>query len=261
MHRKIRAIIVDDEPRLRRGIERLVLSDPVHWEVQGSYSNAIECLEEVKDKNRSFDLLITDVKMPGMDGLTLIKKLKEFQTFESIVISGFDDFQFLQTAIREGASDYFIKPINREEFKSQMEKMKKTIIAKWKEKYYLEDVEYKASQLSYVKQRQILSELTWKQDMDVSLFEWTKDFPQGIYRLMYISMDNMISKSKSFREKERNVWAFAIENICEEMQKNLKNSFIQSWRWQGENLSFWLLLSTQDRIRGDLFLDTVNNLL
>lgn len=236
MPRKIKVIIVDDEVRLRRGVERLVLSNHDDWQVIGSYSNGIECFEAVHEKDLAFDLLITDVKMPGMDGLTLIKKLKEFKTFHAMVISGFDDFHFLQTAIRQGASDYSIKPIDRDDFQAQLENVRQKIIAQWLDNQYIEKVQ----------QTRLLSEMTWKQEVDLTMLEWTKEFPKGLYKLMYISMDNITSKSKSFQKKDWKVWTFAINNICEEMLKNLQPSCIRSWRWNGEDLSFWLLLHDLD---------------
>lgn len=94
-----------------------------------------------------------------------------------MVISGFDDFQFLQTAIREGASDYLIKPIDRDDFNKQLEKIKNKIVSNWHDSQYLEEVQLKASQLTHVKQLQLLSEMTWKQDL--SQLEWTRIFRMG----------------------------------------------------------------------------------
>ncbi|TCN25402.1 response regulator [Mesobacillus foraminis] len=254
MPRKIRAIIVDDEARLRRGVERLVLSNEEEWEVAGSFSSGDECLTAIQEEEIPFDLLITDVKMPGMDGLTLIKRLKELSAFHAMVISGFDDFQFLQTAIREGASDYMIKPIDRDDFKSQLRKIKEKIHAEWNDSLRLEEIESKASQFTHVKQTQMLSEVTWKQDIDLSLLEWTKDFPNGEYVLMYVGLDNLLSKSKAFEKDDWNAWTFAIENMYEEMRGNLVRSSIHTWRWKGEDLSFWLLLHAQEG-KGDLSID------
>lgn len=247
MHKKIRTVIVDDEARLRRGIERLVLSCDEDWEIVGSFSSGNECLEAFQQTELSFDLLITDVKMPGMDGLTLIKEMKKTSSFQAMVISGFDDFQFLQTAMREGASDYMIKPIDRDEFKAQLKKIREKIMTQWDELHHLEEIELKAFQLTYVKQIQKLSHITWQQDIDLSLFEWTKELPTGDYLLLYISMDNLVSKAKSFHKEDWNAWTFAIENIFDEMMNKLKHSSIQSWKWNGEDLSFWLLLHVDDK--------------
>jgi two-component system, response regulator YesN len=245
--KRIKTILVDDEARLRRGVERLVKAQGEDWEIVGSFSSGDECLKVVQEQNLHFDLLITDVKMPGTDGLTLIKQLKKLASFHAMVISGFDDFQFLQTAIREGASDYLIKPIDRDDFKIQLEKIQNKIVSDWNDSQYFEEVQHKASQLNHVKQLQLLSEMTWKQDL--SQLEWTKDFPYGQYLLMYISMDNLSSKSKSFQKEDWKAWSFALDNICEETAEKLSSSFISTWRWKGEDLSFWLLLHGQDSIQ------------
>ncbi|WP_226037457.1 response regulator transcription factor [Aquibacillus saliphilus] len=252
MRRKIKTIVVDDEPRLRRGVEKLVRSIGEEWEIVGGFNSAIECLETCQTQELSFDLLITDVKMPGMDGLTLINKLKEVTNFHSVVISGYDDFTFLQTAIREGASDYLIKPIDREEFKNQLMEIKKKIVSQWQDLKLIKDMEVKASQLSYVKQLQKLSELTWQQEIDLSLLEWTKDFPSGQYRLLYFSMDNLSNKLKTYQKEDWGIWNFAIDNICDEMENDLT---LQSWRWPGEDLSFWVLFHTDEEMDREIFVD------
>ncbi|WP_226667814.1 response regulator transcription factor [Metabacillus litoralis] len=246
MPRRIKTIIVDDEARLRRGVERLVQTNGDSWEVVGSFSSGDECLNAFQKEGLLFDLLITDVKMPGMDGLTLIKKLKQLTSFHAMVISGFDDFQFLQTAIREGASDYLIKPIDRDDFKIQLEEMKSKIISQWNDTEHIEEIEFKASQVTHVKQLQLLSEITWNHDIDLSQLEWTKDFPDGSYRLIFISVDNLYSRTKSFEKEDWKAWRFALDNICKEMEDNLDSSTFTSWRWSGDDLSFWLLLHVQE---------------
>ena len=83
----------------------------------------------------SIDLLITDVQMPVMDGLTLINKLNSrSHDFFSMIISGYDDFKYLQEAIREGAIDYILKPIDREKFQLQLDEVKERIRNKQKKK-------------------------------------------------------------------------------------------------------------------------------
>src|SRR5687768_11417977 len=93
--RQVRTIVVDDEPRIRRGIERLVLYCSDEFEIIGSFSSGMELINFYLKEEPEFDLLITDIKMPGMDGLELIKELKKLVSFEAVVISGFNDFTCL----------------------------------------------------------------------------------------------------------------------------------------------------------------------
>src|SRR5262245_38134907 len=96
----IKVLIVDDEARIRRGIERLVLSCGEAWEVVATASDGREALDYFEQTGGGVDLLITDVKMPEMDGLTLIKEAKKRFSFYPLLISGFDDFTYVQTALR-----------------------------------------------------------------------------------------------------------------------------------------------------------------
>lgn len=255
MSDSIRTIIVDDEPRIRRGVERLVLSCGDEWDVVGTFQSGKECLEQVQKSNLQFELIITDIKMPEMDGLTLIKKLKKFTSFYSIVVSGFDDFEFLQTAIREGASDYLIKPIDREEFKQQLDRLKKEIFRKRQQEARQRKMEQRAAQLQYVLQIQKLAEATRQDDVDLSYLEWTKEFPKGNYKLLYVSIDHIVSKSKHYEKEEWNTWKFAVENILDESVHNYRfNENIHIWKWRGEEeLSFWILIHNGESERIEAF--------
>lgn len=242
----MKTVVVDDEARIRRGVERLVLSCGNDWQVVGSFSSGTECLDEIKKNNLAFDILITDIKMPKMDGLTLIIKLKEITSFYSVVISGFDDLEYLQTAIREGASDYLIKPIDREDFSEQLNRIKEKKVAKMNQLQKIKEFQVKASQLNYVNQIQKLSDVTRQQDIDLSLLEWTKDFPRSNYQLMYVSIDNIVSKSKKFDSDDWRTWAFAIENIIDEMiVKHRAKTSLQVWKWRDKELSYWILLQQE----------------
>ncbi|GAA3321353.1 hypothetical protein GCM10020331_036810 [Ectobacillus funiculus] len=105
----IKTIIVDDEARIRRGIERLVRSCGEEWEIVGMFADGKEAYEAMMQENQSFDLLITDVRMPEMDGLTLVKELKKRRIpFSSLIVSGFDDFSiFTNCPAGRGDELYF----------------------------------------------------------------------------------------------------------------------------------------------------------
>jgi two-component system response regulator FixJ len=79
------------------------------------FNNAAECLEQLPKQN--CNLLITDVKMPGMDGLTLLSKAKRVAPWVSVmVITGFGDVPMSVRALKLGAVDFIEKPLNRKAF-------------------------------------------------------------------------------------------------------------------------------------------------
>jgi two-component system response regulator YesN len=250
----IKTIIVDDEARIRRGIERLVRACGEEWEIIGTFSDGQEAYEAMLNSNQPVDLVITDVQMPEMDGLTLVKELKKSRSFFALIISGFDDFKYLQTALREGAVNYILKPVDREQFRIQMQEVKEKILDKRKELREWEEVQEKALQLTYTKQIQLLSEITWNEDTDLSLLDWTRQFPAGSYKFIHISIDQILSKAKEVETEERETWKFAIENIMAELlNKEWDENRIRGWQWRHGKSGFWLLLLDEQQAMNSSF--------
>lgn len=240
---KIKTIIVDDEARIRRGIERLVRSCGDEWEIIGTFSDGQEAYEALMKDSISFDLLLTDVRMPEMDGLSLVKELKKCFSFLTIFISGYDDFQYLQTAIREGAVDYILKPIDREQFQIQLNQVKQKVLSIQKEQNEKQLMQEKASKQEYTEQIQLLSEMTWNEDKDISFLDWTKQFSNGSYCLVNVSVEHAFSKTKEFTSEDWKTWTLAEEKIIEESVSSFfKNGIRRSWWWRGGKLSYWILV-------------------
>lgn len=103
-------VIIDDELRIRRGIAHCMSWEDMGCVLKGMASNGVEALALIRSVRP--DLVITDIRMPDMDGLDLISILrKEGIASLFIVISGYADFEYAQRVIRYGVSDYILKPI------------------------------------------------------------------------------------------------------------------------------------------------------
>jgi two-component system, response regulator YesN len=244
MKKQIKTIIVDDEPRIRRGIERMVRSSGDEWEIIQTFSDGREAYDTIINKSLSFDLLISDIRMPEMDGLILNKELKKHHSFLTIFISGYDDFTYLQTALKDGAVNYILKPIDVEQFQIQLNEVKQKIFIEYQEKQKWQKLQEKAAQLDYTKQLQFLSELSWNEEKDISYLDWTRQFPKGTYQLLYVSLDHIFSRTKEYSPEEWNTWIFAIENIIDEVlrEKYFKEN-TNKWWWRGGKFKYWILLN------------------
>lgn len=107
-------IIVDDEQLIRKGILKKIEKFDLGLQFVGEAENGEDALELIKSVNPQ--IVLTDMRMPLMDGKTLLKKLQQdFPKIKTIVISGYSDFEYLQVAISSSAVDYILKPFNREE--------------------------------------------------------------------------------------------------------------------------------------------------
>ena len=108
MTTKARVLVVDDEPSARSGLEKLLRQDGYEVESAEGGRSALMLREE-----KTFDVVVTDLKMPGMDGVELMRKLKELdRELPVIVVTAFSDVSSAVTAMRAGAEDYLTKPVD-----------------------------------------------------------------------------------------------------------------------------------------------------
>lgn len=114
-----RILIVDDEQLIREGLRKIIDWDEHGLEIVGEASNGMEALEAFNVLKP--DILLTDIKMPLFDGLKLIKSVREVSSrTKIIIISGFNDFQYVKEALKYGVENYIIKPISKEELSSTL---------------------------------------------------------------------------------------------------------------------------------------------
>ncbi|WP_168120095.1 response regulator [Paenibacillus sp. HB172176] len=127
-------MIVDDEPLTRSYVRSHIGSLHEEWECAGEAADGEEALT-LLNQDEHFDLIITDIKMPGMSGLELARELaKRPGRPKMIILSGYDEFALAKEAMQYGVTDYLLKPIVREELAETLEKMAVQLAAERTEK-------------------------------------------------------------------------------------------------------------------------------
>lgn len=118
----VKLLIVEDEDNIRNGIETYIRLNSKRVDTVYSAGNGLEALEKIfKHKP---DLMLIDVQMPYKDGLTVMKEAKAAGICpKTIILSGFDEFEYARKAIRYGASDYLLKPCRPTEILSKLEEL------------------------------------------------------------------------------------------------------------------------------------------
>lgn len=118
----INVLIVEDEPAILMGIMQLVKGLKLPIELLGGCGNGIEAMEMIGQKKP--DVVITDIRMPGMNGLELIEKSqKRYPGIQYIVLSGYSEFEYAKKAIQYGVEDYILKPPVRGELYDVLKKL------------------------------------------------------------------------------------------------------------------------------------------
>lgn len=115
-------LIVDDETIFRRGLRKMIDTASDGWQIAGEAKDGYEALELVEQLKP--DVVLTDIRMPRMDGIQLQQIVKErFPHIFVVVLSGYDEFTYLQQSLRHGARDYLMKPVEREELLETLRKL------------------------------------------------------------------------------------------------------------------------------------------
>ncbi|QMV43626.1 response regulator transcription factor [Cohnella cholangitidis] len=118
-----KVLLVEDETVIRQGLRELIGQSTSQFGVTGEAANGMEALEYLKCEIP--DLMITDIRMREMDGLTLASKVKEmYPDLPVVIISGYGEFEYARKAIEFGVSNYLLKPIERLELVSTLDKIK-----------------------------------------------------------------------------------------------------------------------------------------
>ena len=146
-----RILVVDDEKIERKGVMFLFKQMDIDCEIVEIVNGqvALEYLE-----NNEVDILLTDVKMPHMDGMELIKQIKERNlnpNMKIIIVSGYSDFEYAKLAVKLGVSDYILKPVDPKEFEPTLRK----ILDELDSQKYEQDLKEKS--MSFMKQHYLYS--------------------------------------------------------------------------------------------------------
>lgn len=121
-----RIILVDDEEEVRKSIIKKIDWKSAGFQVVGDAENGQEALEKIEVLEP--DVVLTDIRMPYMDGLTLSERIRQkYPSIKLVIFSGFDDFDYAKQAIKLNVIEYILKPVNVEEMTAILKKIKKTL--------------------------------------------------------------------------------------------------------------------------------------
>lgn len=132
----LKVFLVEDESVIREGLRDNIPWQQYGFRFVGEAGDGEMALPLIR-KERP-DVIITDIKMPFMDGLSLTHIVKqEFPNTKVIIISGYDDFEYARQAISEGVEQYLLKPITRNNLQKALAEVKEKIDAEQEQKNYL----------------------------------------------------------------------------------------------------------------------------
>lgn len=152
-----KVLIVDDERIIREGIRNSLDWESYGLSVCGIAENGLEAYEIIKKYNPN--IVITDIKMPGMDGLELISKVhQELPGIVFIILSGYGEFEFANKAMKFGVKHYLLKPCDEDEILPVLQNVISELKAKEEKEQIFHEIDYNLKRVLPQAEEQFLRE-------------------------------------------------------------------------------------------------------
>lgn len=114
-------MVIEDQYHFRKGLVKMIEDSEYNWNVVSEASNGLDALKLLEAHKP--DLILTDIRMPVMDGIEFVSNVKEkYPDTLVIILSGYRDFEYAQAAIKLGVIDYLVKPCMEEDVKKVLHK-------------------------------------------------------------------------------------------------------------------------------------------
>ena len=244
-------MIVDDEASTRTG-----LRDYFNWSSYG-----IEVVGEAADGAAGLELarklkphiVLTDVKMPKLNGIELARRLKEQDEDVKIVfISGYDDVEYLKSALKMDAVDYILKPINRNEISLVFNKIVKLADYQRQQQEMLSRMNARLQQSIPLLREKFLLRLLREgsgntEDLAGQIQFLELALPlEAVYCTIIISIDDQEILFESLTPREVELTSFSIQNICQEIVSRYMRGYVFEFR-KGEFAAILCMLEEEEK--------------
>ena len=213
-------MIVDDEEEIRLGVIKKINWEENGFLVVGDAENGQEALELAEKLHP--DVIMTDIKMPFMDGLELGKKVVDLMPSTKIIIfSGSDDLEYAHQAIKINVVEYVLKPINSIELIEVLKRLKETLDKEYNDKRNMEVLEkHYLESIPVIREQLLIGALEGR----VTKEQWKKkkkklglDFINKYLSIALINIDDLI------RKEENRLVLISLKNIVDDTLKSYCN--------------------------------------
>lgn len=218
---KIRVMIVEDEPIIRVGISKVIQWEEINCQVVALAENGEEGLELAKKYQP--ELVVSDIRMPKKDGLTMVEELKkQFPGLQVVLLTGYKDFEYAQRAITYGVSDYVLKPVDQDELFQTLKKLAQKIQEVRAEENEREQLKAKVHESLPILKDKFLSNLLFHTPQSIyNVYDKMEFFNIHIHEfvLIAVEIDAFYELEREFTENDIQILFFLIE---EQMEKLLE---------------------------------------
>lgn len=210
----IKGMLVDDEVNILRNLRTVIPWEALGIEIIGLANDGGEAWDLYEAHHP--DIILCDIRMPVMNGTELVKKIAEREEqSEIIMLTGYEDFEYMRSSIQAGVRDYLLKPIDYGELRDVVEEA-------------VSDIRTKQLKASFEAKKQgRLAHLAYERSLHDALMGYfstspwiwqdrAEDSDTMMYQLLVVDMDQYSQKVRFWNEEDRKLWNFAVNNILSE---------------------------------------------
>lgn len=231
-----RVLIVDDEFRIGMLIKKLI-----HWD-----KFSMECVDVVDNGGTALgiiretrpDIVITDIRMPKINGLDLIRMTREREKdIKFIVVSGYKEFEYAHRALQYGVDDYLLKPINETELNEVLGKIYNGLLTREKEQRERKELQETISESRQIIKRDFLKNII-EQEEEIDVEDSKVSLEGEIYRGIDIKLD-YVDYGRSDKKQDK----LTVERVISTVEKILKAETEEVLICEKENLHIYCLFN------------------
>lgn len=212
-------LIVDDEAVVREGIKNLIHWSEFGFELIGGCKNGKEAIEVIQKSVP--DVVITDICMPIMDGMALTKYIADFYpSVKVMLLTGFDEFEYAQQAIKLKVVDFIVKPITAAEFKSILGKVKLDLDREIDNVNSLNKLKRQLDENFEILKLRFVNQWVSNHLTAIEIYEkltyFNINLKQPCWSLLIIDVDDTRNMKKEHPHTDLELLYLALFNFCEE---------------------------------------------
>lgn len=239
-NKKLRVLIVDDEFNIAMLIKKLIQWEKIGLECVNVVDNGEAAYQIILDENP--DIVITDIRMPKINGLDLISMTKKVNTrVKFIVISGYKEFEYAHKALQYGVNDYLLKPINEEELNKVLEKIHDEVIFEGMRMKEGEQIKKTISASEQIIKSDLLNNIIDQADyptVQEMVENYHLQFNAGAYRGIDIKLDYW-----DYEKNDKRQDTITIDKVMMFIDNNLKGHVYEYMICKKPNLNIYCLVN------------------
>ncbi|SFL25767.1 two-component system, response regulator YesN [Paenibacillus sp. 1_12] len=215
MSRIYKVILVDDEPIILRSLKVALPWEDMQMQIVGEASNGEQGLKLIQAHKP--DIVISDIRMPVMDGISMMKEaLHQQSSLVFVLLSGYGEFEYAREALRYGASDYLLKPVDHEELEAVMREARKRLEQEAELQSEKDYLTRSAQALSSLLRERLISSMLEGNNKPYNPTYWLQGWDlEHPYVMLIVGFDDTLEVNR-WSQEDRKLWFFAVGNVLGE---------------------------------------------